>query len=94
MAICTAGDNEESDVEDATEAAAVVDISAHAELSGAIDDLYSHRVSTDFEPLVDPKCGLLTIKLNSQALYLPEDTVKRALPYDDGSNERCVKTEG
>jgi hypothetical protein len=45
VAICTAGEEEGDDDE------GVAEISAHAELRGADDDLYSHRVSTDLEPV-------------------------------------------
>lgn len=49
VAICTAGEDEGDDEEDGA-----VDISVQAELSGAVDDLYSHRDNTDLDSLLVP----------------------------------------
>jgi hypothetical protein len=51
VAICTAGEEEGDEVEAEVDEASDAEISAHAELSGAADVLYSHRVITDLEPL-------------------------------------------
>jgi len=51
VAICTAGEEEGEEAEAEADEDRDAEISAHAELSGAADVLYSHRVITDLEPL-------------------------------------------